>query len=69
VRVEASRQYRVAYGELVKLFPHNLKKVRSFFRHERANEEADEAAGDGTAGDASTVPSVPAQPPPSTTTL
>jgi len=62
------RQYRVAYGELVKLLPHNLKKVRSFFRHERASGQADEAMGDGTAGDASTVPSIPAQPPASNTT-
>ena len=41
--MEASDQHRIMYGELVKIFPHNLRKVRGFFRHERSDGDADDA--------------------------
>jgi hypothetical protein len=43
VRIEASAQYRMMYGELVKRFPHNLRKVRGFFRQERGAKAPDQA--------------------------
>ncbi|MBN1774634.1 MAG: hypothetical protein JXB32_25460 [Deltaproteobacteria bacterium] len=59
-RMEASAQYRIMYGELVKLYPHNLRKVRGFFRQDRAVKDEEEEAG--TTPTAVTPP-VPASPP------
>jgi hypothetical protein len=57
VRIEASAQYRMTYGDLVKLFPHNLRKVRGFFRHEKAVKETEDPAEPSP-----TTPPVPAAP-------
>jgi hypothetical protein len=40
-RIDAGDARRIAYAELLKIFPQNLRKVRSFFRHSRANGAAD----------------------------
>ena len=34
-RIDAGDAYRIAYAELVKIFPQNLRKVRSFFHQPR----------------------------------
>jgi len=61
VRMEAWSQYRIMYGELVKLYPHNLPKVRGFFRQDRAVKDDEEQDAGATPTDV--APAVPVSPP------
>lgn len=47
-RIDAGDAYRIAYADLVKVFPQNLRKVRSYFREARANSAADEPPSPGS---------------------
>ena len=58
-RMEASSQYRIMHGELVRLFPYNLRKVQGFFRHERS----DAGAGDKAETPPAAEPAPEAAPP------